>query len=159
LLTKDAAANVRTCLKLDGKKTVDTIVQISTDGRAPKNDAALFALAIASVPDFGSAETAQYALSQLNKVARKGTHLFHFVEYLHGMRGWGSSVKNIIGRWYTDKTEAQLAFSLTKYQSRDGWSNRDLLRLSHIKTVDARKKALLAWCVSGGLVGLMIGDN
>lgn len=153
-LTKDNAANIRECLKLDGKKTVDLIVDISASGRAPKNDPALFALAVASTPEFGSQETAQYALSQLSKVARIGTHLFHFAEYLDSMRGWGRGVKNAIGNWYTDRSEDSLAHQLAKYQQRDGWSTKDLVNLAHVKATDSRKSALLAWGGFGGLDAL-----
>ena len=153
-LTKENATNIRECLKLDGKKTVDMIVDISVSARAPKNDPALFALAVASTPEFGSPQTAQYALSQLSKVARIGTHLFHFAEYLDGMRGWGRSVKSAIGNWYTDRTPDQLAHQLAKYQQRDGWSTKDMVTLAHVKTTDPQKSALLAWGGFGGLDAL-----
>lgn len=153
-LTKDNAANVRACLQIDGKRTVDLIVAISSEGRAPKNDPALFALAVSATPEFGSQETAQYAFANLNKVARTGTHLFHFTQYLDGMRGWGRSVKRAIGQWYTERSANSLAYSLAKYGSRDGWSTKDLVTLAHVKTSDEVKAALLAWGAVGGLDAL-----
>jgi 60 kDa SS-A/Ro ribonucleoprotein len=153
-LTKDNAANIRECLKADGKGTVDKIVEISQAGRAPSNDPALFALAVAATPAFSSPEVAQYATSQLNKVARTGTHLMHFADYVSSMRGWGRNLKNAFGQWYTDKNEGQLAYQLAKYQNRDGWGTKDLLSLAHVKTADARKSALLAWARVGGLDAL-----
>jgi 60 kDa SS-A/Ro ribonucleoprotein len=153
-MTVDNAANVRACLTLDGKKTVDIIVEISQTGRAPKNDPALFALAVAATPEFGSPETAAYALSQLSKVARIGTHLFHFAEYLDSMRGWGRGVKTAVGNWYTERTPDQLAYQLAKYQSRDGWGTKDLASLAHVKASDPMKSALLAWGAFGGLDAL-----
>jgi 60 kDa SS-A/Ro ribonucleoprotein len=153
-MTVDNAANVRACLQLDGKRTVDMIVNISQAGRAPKNDPALFALAVAATPNFGSAETAAYALSQLSKVARIGTHMFHFNEYLDSMRGYGRGVKTAIGNWYTERTEDSLAYQLAKYQQRDGWSTRDLVSLAHVKATDPMKSALLAWGRFGGLDAL-----
>ena len=153
-LTKDNAENIRACLKEDGKKTVNMIVDISVSGRAPKNDPALFALAVASVPDFGSPETAQYATSQLSKVARTGTHLMHYADYVKSMRGLGRNLKNAFGAWYTDKNEGQLAYQLAKYQNRDGWGTKDLLALTHVKATDARKSALLAWARFGGVDAL-----
>ena len=47
-LTRDNAQAVLRCLQLDGRRVVDRIVDISDRGRAPKNDPALFALALAS---------------------------------------------------------------------------------------------------------------
>jgi 60 kDa SS-A/Ro ribonucleoprotein len=153
-LTTDNADNIRACLKADGKRTVDKIVEISVAGRAPSNDPAIFALAVASTPEFGSQETALYALSQLTKVCRIGTHLFHFAEYLTSMRGFGRAVKRELGLWYTDKNEGQLAYQILKYQSRDGWSHKDILSLAHVKTSDPLKSAVLAWSAIGGLDAL-----
>ena len=42
-MTKDASKNVLACIKADGTKTVNRIVEISQGGRAPKNDPAVFA--------------------------------------------------------------------------------------------------------------------
>ena len=39
-LTLDAAKNVIACIKEDGKRAVDRIIEISDQGRAPKNDSA-----------------------------------------------------------------------------------------------------------------------
>ena len=153
-LTKDNADNIRECLKTDGKATVNKIVEISQAGRAPSNDPALFALAVASTPMFSSPEVAQYATSQLSKVARTGTHLMHYADYVSSMRGWGRNLKNAFGQWYTEKNEGQLAYQLAKYQNRDGWGTKDLLSLAHVKTADTRKAALLAWARVGGLDAL-----
>ena len=151
-LTADNSANIRECLRLDWRKTIDTIVDVSVTGRAPNNDPALFALAVAASPNLGSAEAAQYALTQVSKVARMGTHLFHFAEYLDSMRGWGRAVKTAFGNWYTDRTPDSLAYQLAKYQQRDGWSTKDLVNLSHVKTDDTVKNALIAWAAVGGSV-------
>jgi 60 kDa SS-A/Ro ribonucleoprotein len=80
--TLQNAEGVLRCIKSDGKRTVDTIVEISESGRAAKNEPALFALAMAA--SLGSDETRAYALSQLQRVARTGTHLLHFVAYCSG---------------------------------------------------------------------------
>lgn len=49
----------------------------------------------------------------------------------------------------TTKSPSQLAYQLTKYQQRDGWSHRDLLRLSHPKTDDPTLNALFYWATKG----------
>ena len=38
-------------------------------------------------------------------------------------------------RWYHEKSDLDLAYAMTKYQSRDGWSHGDLIRLLHLKPV------------------------
>jgi 60 kDa SS-A/Ro ribonucleoprotein len=69
------------CIKADGVRTVNRIVEISDSGRAPKNDPAIFALAL--VVAHGNAEAKALAFQKLGKVCRIGTHLFHFAEYVN----------------------------------------------------------------------------
>ena len=142
-LTIDNANNVLACIQENGRKVVDTIVEISDTGRAPKNDPALFVLALCA--SFGDEPTRQYALSKLSKVARIGTHLFHFAEFVNAQRGWGRALKRAVANWYLDKPIDGLVNQVTKYQQRDGWSNRDLLRLSHPKTEELSRKAVFDW--------------
>lgn len=63
-LTKENAEAVVRCLKEDGQYVVNRIVEISEGGRAPKNDPALFALALAASPAFADVETRKAALGQ-----------------------------------------------------------------------------------------------
>ena len=63
------------------------IVAISRDGRAPKNDPAIFALAMAASAD--DEATRKLALDALPDVCRTGTHLFAFTRYVEQFRGWG----------------------------------------------------------------------
>ena len=64
-------------------------------------------------------------------------------------RGWGRSFKTAIAAWYQDKSTDDLAYQAVKYQSRDGWSHRDMLRLAHPKTEDKERNAIYNWIVSG----------
>src|SRR5688500_16213795 len=61
------------CIKLDGLRVVNRIVEISDAGRAPKNDPAIFALAL--VAAHGDAPAKAAAFANLSKVCRIGTHL------------------------------------------------------------------------------------
>ncbi|GMS89881.1 hypothetical protein PENTCL1PPCAC_12055, partial [Pristionchus entomophagus] len=45
--------------------------------------------------------------------------------------GWGRVMRKCIQNWYLSKTPEELAIAVTKYRSRNGWSHKDLLRLSH----------------------------
>lgn len=130
-LTLENAAAVRRCVQADGPRTVREIVETSTAGRPPSNDPALFALAICASE--GSPDTKAAAFAALPSVARIGTHLFHFASYVDGMRGWGRGLRSAVADWYLERGERDLAYQITKYPSRDGWSHRDLLRLSHPK--------------------------
>jgi 60 kDa SS-A/Ro ribonucleoprotein len=127
--TKQAAASVLKCINEDGPRTVARIVEISDAGRAPKNDPAIFALAMCA----GSTNpvTRQAALAAIPKVCRIGTHLFHFAADVEHFRRWGRSLRKAIAAWYTSQPADKLALQAIKYQQRDGWSHKDVLRLSH----------------------------
>ena len=135
------------CIKADGLRAVNRIVEISEAGRAPKNDPAIFALAL--VVTHGDAPAKTHAFANLNKVCRIGTHLFHFAEYVNAMRGWGRGLRKAVARWYLDREPENLALQVVKYQQRDGWSHGDLLRLAHPEPVGREHQAILRWALTG----------
>ena len=146
-LTIDNADAVKRCIEADGLRTVARIVEISEAGRAPKNDPALFALAMCAA--FGDLETRRAAMAALPKVARTGTHLFHFMAFADNFRGWGRAMRRAIADWYNEMPAEKLAYQAIKYQQRDGWSHRDALRLAHPKSDNEQHNALYFWMVKG----------
>ena len=146
-LTKENISGLKSALAEDGIRFVKTIADISHAGRAPKNDPALFALALASADK--RVEVSRYAFSRLSDIARIPTHLFHFVEYRQALRGWSRMSRSGIENWYLSKPAEKLGYQMAKYQSRDGWTHRDLLRLSHAHPVTEDQKAILHWAVKG----------
>ena len=100
-LTAENAKAVQACVAADGLRVVKTIAQVSDAGRAPKNDPAIFALAIAAAE--GDDKTRAAALAALGAVCRTGTHLFHFAQFVDGMRGWGRGLRKAVGAWYAEK--------------------------------------------------------
>lgn len=146
-LTKSNVTSLRKCIANDGVRTVNEIVAISDAGRAPKNDAALYALA--SCISLGDKATKSAAAEALPKVARIGTHLYHFVAYAETMRGWGRTMKWAVQNWY-DQNPEQLALQAVKYRQRDGWSHRDLLRLAHPNVANGELNSLYSWMVGHG---------
>jgi len=157
-LTRENAEAVVRCLKADGARTVAEIVAISRDGRAPKNDPAVFALAACA--GLGDEATRRTALASLAAVCRTGTHLFQFARFVEGFRGWGRSLRRAVGRWYAAQDVDALAYQAVKYRRRDGVSHRDLLRLAHpggsvsagnpTLEVSGDHGALFDWIVRGG---------
>lgn len=129
--TRENAENVIACIKEDGPRAVNLIVEISKAGRAPKNDPAIFALALAQA--LGDTQTKRLVEANLGEVCRIGTHLFHFAQYVEQFRGWGRALKRSVAGWYEGMDATRLALQVTKYAQRDGWSHRDLLRLAHPK--------------------------
>ena len=144
------ASNAEFLLKLVATNphlVVDEVVAISTGGRAPRQNPALFALA--AVAGMGDDDGRTYALSQLSRVARTGTHLALFAKYVQQFRGWGRGLRRGVANWYLDKTPDALAYQVLKYRSREGWTHRDLLRKAHPQTDDAEKAHLFDYIAHG----------
>ena len=141
-LTQENAQAVLRCLKADGPRTVARIVDISEAGRAPKNDPAIFALAMAA--GLGDPATRALALEALPRVCRIGTHLFHFAQAVEGFRRWGRGLRRAIQRWYSQPVD-QLAYQAVKYRQRDGWTHADLLSLAHVVPPSAAHQDLFNW--------------
>jgi 60 kDa SS-A/Ro ribonucleoprotein len=146
-LTRENASAVEACIAADGGRVVRRAVEVSESGRAPSNDAALFVLALAASAD--ELETRAAAFAALPAVARTATSLFHWLEYVKAFRGWGRGVRNAVARWYTEKPPRTLAYQLLKYQSRDGWSHRDALRLAHPKAPSFEHDLLFKYVTKG----------
>ena len=148
-LTVESATAVAECIAEDGVRVVARAAEISESGRAPKNDPALFVLAMAA--GMGDEATRAAALQALPRVARTGTHLLHWLGYVQAFRGWGRGVRRAVGAWYLAKEPRELAYQLLKYPQRDGWSHRDALRLAHPRPEGDERRALLRRAVTGEL--------
>jgi 60 kDa SS-A/Ro ribonucleoprotein len=157
-LTRENTQAVAEAVREDGPRAVAEILCVSAEGRAPKNDPALYALAVAAAAE--DVETRRVALEALPRVARTGTHLFQFVLFAEGFRGWGRSLRRAVGRWYAARPVDALALQAVKYRQRAGVTHRDVLRLAHPgRRVGAGNPALdvsdeharlFEWIVRGG---------
>src|SRR5262245_19396340 len=157
-LTRKNAQTVERCVAADGPRAVAEIARVSEEGRAPKNDVAVFALALAA--GLGDEPTRRAALDALPRVCRTGTHLFQFATFVEGFRGWGRSLRRGVGRWYAAQAVESLAYQAVKYRRRDGVTHRDLLRLAHPAAqvsagnptleVSSEHARLFEWIVRGG---------
>lgn len=148
-LTLDNLKSLTAAIEEDYRAAIDLIADVSDKGRAYKNDPAIFALACAasfSCDAIGKQTIIrQYALSKLSLVCRIPTHLFHFIQFVRQFRGTGRSLRSAVSAWYKDFDPGKLAYELAKYQSRDGMSNRDVLRLMH----PAIDSPAIRWAVGG----------
>lgn len=147
--TKQSFEVTKKCLKEDGVRVVNRIVEYSLAGRAPKNDPAVVALSLAAI--YGDAGTVVAAYDALPKVCRTGTHLFLFVSMLDALGKWNAAAKRGVAAWYTNKTMDKLAVQLLKYQQRNGWAHRDVLRLAHVKPSSEIQSNLFRYSVKGEL--------
>lgn len=142
------------------------LYDVSMRGRAPKQSATMFALALCARAkyftrdDLTGDELDKYnaytqqlssaALDILPKVCRIPTHLFEFLKFAKIIstetaqkKGWGRAFRNAIAKWYLQAEPKSLAIHLTKYVNREGYSHRDTLRLAHPNARKSGNKALL----------------
>jgi 60 kDa SS-A/Ro ribonucleoprotein len=161
-LTREMGELVDRCLKEDGIKTVDMIIDISTKGHAIRQDQVIFALALAcsikhgdhrldtAFPNDPLRLTREYALKNAHRVLRTGSHLLMFVNFSKSQRGWGWGMKNFIKRWYAELSPAEkVAYQVMKYKNRNDWTHRDVLRLGHVQKVGEEAKILLDYVRKG----------
>lgn len=146
-LVLDNVDVIKKCIAADGVRVVNRVVEISQAGRAPKNDPALFTLALVAAEGDVAAKTAAYAA--LPKVARTGTHLLHFTDYANDLRGWGRGLKKAVANWFNNKDASKLALQVVKYKQRDGWSMRDVLRVSHPKAPSSTHNTIYHYVTKG----------
>lgn len=144
-LTIENAKVVLECIKEDGYRTIQLILLISTKGTALRNSPAIFALSLAAT--HGDAITKSHAYRAIIQVCRTGTHLFEFVQSVQDLRGWSRGLRRGVANWYLSKPVDKLAYQLIKYRQRNGWTHRDVLRLSHPKTKVVEQNDVLGWSV------------
>jgi 60 kDa SS-A/Ro ribonucleoprotein len=162
-LTLDNIDNIITAIEHDGPDVVSEIVHVSKNALAPRNDPALYALAV--VASYGTDPNSQdnglvgrllrggpkaveiraAALAALNDVARTGTHIMQFAEYVESLRGWGRALRRAVADWFNNKNPDTLALQAVKYRQRNGWTLRDLLRLSHAEPRTQDHGLLFDW--------------
>jgi 60 kDa SS-A/Ro ribonucleoprotein len=148
-LTVDNVQNVIHCLQQDEAAFIEHVAALSESGRAPKNDAAIFALALALSPKYSSQVGRRLALAAVPRVCRTGTHILHLANELNTLRGWGKTARAAIAAWFEAQTPGALSYQLVKYRQRDGWTFKDLLRLAHLAPKHELAAAQFHWLAKG----------
>lgn len=153
-LTKDNAKNIMDLFKntTSGIAAVDCIVDCSMKAKAPKQEPAIFALALAASCE--NIDVRAYALSKVSDVCRTGTALFNFVTFCDQLRGWGRGLRNAIANWYLSMPLSKLAYQICKYPQRKvenemPWSHRDLLRKIHLVPTNDDMNKIMKYIVEG----------
>jgi 60 kDa SS-A/Ro ribonucleoprotein len=134
-----------------GPEVVKELIDYSVNGRTAKQDPILFALAMCV--RCGDVKTKTAAYEAVGKICRIPTFLFTFIQFVEAMTpnstGWGRGMRGSIQEWYTGKEAKELAFTVTKYKQRNGWSHRDLLRLAHVKPSDDGHQLVFKYVTKG----------
>lgn len=139
-LTEQNASFLKELIAKDEKLVRDIMVDIAVNNRAHKVSPTIFTAAM--LHTYGVDKAALKA--ELPKILRTSTHLFEYAQYVKNIGGWGRSKRGAIKDWYENKSDDSLGLQVVKYRQRNGWTHRDLLRISH-----AQPSAALAQFVLG----------
>lgn len=145
-LTRQNAQCVQKCFDDNPVKAIDVIVSTSLEGRAPKNDAAIFALAIGGTHK--DVKVRALAHGALPAVCRTATHLFQYLEARKALGGGkgGRALHRAISKWYNDKSVDAVAFQMIKYRNRNAWDHKNVHQLHHPSAGnDETRRALYQW--------------
>ncbi len=144
-LTDAATATLIAMIKSSPKLVLDLTTKYVTERRLLKVDTALYILALATT--HGDEATKSTAYSLIKTYCNTATHLFNFVSMVNDLRGWSKGLCRGVSSWYTSKTEDQLVYQWLKYRQRNGWTHRDVLRLSHPTPNGDRQNLIFAHMV------------
>lgn len=138
-----------------GAEVVAECLAVSVAGRAAKQTPTLFVMAMAT--RLGDKNTRSSAYAALPAIARTPTMLFEYIGYCKVMgegSGWGRGMRRAISEIYLSKTPRSLAYWVTKYRQREGWSHRDILRLAHVKPNTDGHSLVLNYAAKDALAAL-----
>ena len=145
-LTDDFVDTLTKAIALEPQRVASEIVYAS-DGRSINNSAPILALVLLSM---GSTSEAKQAFREIfPQVVRTASHFYEWLNYTKSMRGFGKVIKEVGKAWLSREDVKGLAYQLLKYQQRHGFSNRDALRLFHIKPITEEHDRLYDWVVNG----------
>ncbi len=165
LHTKDNVGNLLGLLVDSPVESLKLIQNFLETGRAPKQETVIFALAVAgslskqiladnniatSLTDADFLLVRQAALESIKTHIRTGTQLFMLISYLEDLRGWGSNLKRNVQQWYLSKPLSEIEYQLLKYKNREGYTHRDVLRLSHPKVMEPSRDLLFRYTTQSG---------
>ena len=159
-LTMDNAGWLIAAIQADGARVVRLITEVSTarPPRAPKNRAAVFALAM--VFAVGDPTAVQAAKAAFPRVVRTTDHLSMFFGYAKQLRGkaagpgtslvTGRALRSALASWFLAAEVDAVAWKACKARQRatpagEAFALRDALRIAHPKADTAERRALLGW--------------
>lgn len=119
------------CISADPARTAETIAEVSSSGRAFKNDVAAFCVAY-MVSLGGAPRFAAYKV--ITKVFRTGRSFLEFHQSLEKLKVKSNmSRRKAYGRWLSERKPSDLAYQALKYQTSGTLKMKDLVRYAHFK--------------------------
>ena len=135
-LTSQNVSFLEKLIQRSPELVLDVVLDVSTNGRAYRNGPAIFVLALMlnSAPDSFKSQV----VNAVPKVARTATMVYDLANFIDNLGGWGRSKRRAIANWFASQSPENLAYQAVKYRQRNGWTLRDLMRLSHPVGLDQR---------------------
>lgn len=131
-LTFQNMDNLNQCLQEDGPRTVRRIVEIRSQGRAPKVDPSIAAIVWAL--KHGDQATRRLACDMFSSVVITGSDLLMAMDMLKGFRLGSSRLsRRAIEQWYTKKLPKDVAYQVIKYRSRNNKDHKYCWSYAHGK--------------------------
>ena len=118
----------------------DLLKAVSVGGRAPKQEPVLLSVA-AAIVFAKNAQEKEIAFETAKACIRIPTHMFMLAGFVRDLsmakpqnkgKGWGAGFRRTMAHYYLSHTGRDLAFHMTKYQNREGWTHADMIRMLHI---------------------------
>lgn len=132
-------ANVR---ELPYTYVVDKAVNALANNKVHSIHPAMLSLAIVFRSDDVNAR--RYVANNINKAFNTPYYLYTFVNYVQQIRrGWSKLLRKIVSTYYQELDTYKFEQYAWKFKQRDGWSHKDLIRLSH-PVFDESKKDEIA---------------
>ena len=140
-LSSDDIAFIETQIKAGhGEEILSITRDVYNESRAPKLETTLMVLALLS-----KAEDLRVRKMALELVAtlRTLSQVYSWKNYHSGIlnpttgtktKGFGRAVKREISSWVLKKSAKDLAYQVTKYMAREGWSFKNILQCTHTST-------------------------
>jgi len=134
-----------------GEEICGIVAQVYEDGRAPKQDNTLHILA--AICRAENIDVRYMGLALIKKL-RTISHLYSWKnfhadinnpDYNIKTKGFGRATKRHINEWilsYCPRAK-ELAYQITKYMTREGWSFKNILQCTHVKTQTGDDRALI----------------
>lgn len=130
-LTIENLGEIRGMIQNDPYAVIDTVEAVLQNARAPKTGPGFLVLAMCREYDDPAVRTrVQKAATRCMRIP---THLFEYLHYNKLLSGWGRSVRRTIQQFYENTPVDRLAYLVTKYQSRHGFTHADALRVGHVR--------------------------
>lgn len=142
-LSKEDIAYVQSLIgRGDGKMIIDLVKEIYASGRAPKQDVTLQMHAL--LCRSSDINVRGDALRMINDY-RTISHIYSWKNFHSNCenaetgkitKGFGRGVKRNLNDWFLKMKDKpmDLAYQITKYGARNGWSFEQLIKCSHLKT-------------------------